>query len=465
MKKNFFYLTLLCGFSVLSCTDKETPQEEVVMNEADQKSYIEQVAIDLAGKMPSKDFEELKSFVFDLSGIYADSSWTQVGDSMMLSYMKCFEKVDEKEGVDTIISHDFYTGAEVIDTSYIIGHVDYYNVALTLSNFTGHYTATDSCWAYEEAGDLQFNFKDNKNNDCVLKLSKEGKEVRMKVGTRTEMVRAVRDANRNSLIWRYFDEYEFFVCVPEKVNITLTRNGNSVTELTVKYDIKNLTEDGFFDLGNSSSIGSLEFTLNNGYKLTYEGKATANDKLSLSYSLSNAAGELISYTISGDPSAVPSIVFSEDFSIRDFAAEVQNDDANIRNAYMCLSVDGKLKMIGKVEDLRAFLEINDSINRNENNEEKYKAFVEEINKHLDLGIYYGNGKTKQASVQAEAYLKDKDEWRKEEYWKTRMVLVFSDGTRTSFEDFFNKKDFTKAIEAFEALEEDYETFIKGDKKK
>ena len=114
MKKNFFYfLTLLCGFSVLSCNDKETPQEEeVVMNEADQKSYIEQVAIDLAGKMPSKDFEELKSFVFDLSGIYADSSWAQVGDSMMLSYMKCFEKVDEKEGIDTIISHHFYTGAD-----------------------------------------------------------------------------------------------------------------------------------------------------------------------------------------------------------------------------------------------------------------------------------------------------------------------------------------------------------------
>ena len=96
------------------------------------------------------------------------------------------------------------------------------------------------------------------------------------------------------------------------------------------------------------------------------------------------------------------------------------------------AVDGALKMIGKVEDLRAFLEINDSINRNERNEEKYKAFVEEANKHLDLGFYYGNGKTKQASIQAEAYLKDKDEWRKEEYWGTRMVLVFTDGTRTSF---------------------------------
>ena len=462
MKKNFFYfLTLLCGFSVLSCNDKETPQEEeVVMNEADQKSYIEQVAIDLAGKMPSKDFEELKSFVFDLSGIYADSSWAQVGDSMMLSYMKCFEKVDEKEGVDTIISHHFYTGSEVIDTSYLSAHVDYYNVALTLSNFTGHYTLTDSCWAFEEAGDLQFNFKDNKNNDCVLKLSKEGKEVRMKVGTRTEMVRAVRAANRNFFTWGYFNEYEFFVCVPEKVNITLTRNDESVTSLTVKTDIKNLTEDGYFDLGNSSSIGSLEFTLNNGYKLTYETKATANDKLALNYSLSNAAGELFSYTISGDPSAIPSIVFNEDFSKREVIREIQQANSNIRNAYMCLSIDNKVKMIGKIADLRALLVIEDSINRNWKNEEKYKAFLEEENKHLDLGLYYGDSQKKQASIEAEAYLKEVDRYG-DENWNTRLVLVFSDSTRTSFEEFFSKKDFTKAIEAFEALDEEYEKFIRG----
>ena len=462
MKKNFFYLTLLCGFSVLSCTDKETPQEEVVMNEADQKSYIEQVAIDLAGKMPSKDFEELKSFVFDLSGIYADSSWTQVGDSMMLSYMKCFEKVDEKEGVDTLISHYFYTGAEVIDTSYFIGHVDYYNVALTLSNFTGHYTATDSCWAYEEAGDLQFNFKDNKNNDCVLKLSKEGKEVRMKIRSESGVV-GQKPGNENLMPTLYFQEAEYYLCVPEKVNIALTRNGNSVTELTVKYDIKNLTEDGYFDLGKSNSIGSVEFSLNNGYKLSYEGKATANDKLSLSYSLSNASGELISFVISGDPSAVPSIVFNEDLSIRDFANEVQHDDANISNGYMCLSFDNRAKMIGKIADLRALLVIEDSINKNWNNEEKYKAFIEEENKHIDLGLYYGNSQKKQASIEAEAYVREV--YFGEEFWGTRMVLVFTDSTRTSFDEFFSKKDFTKAIEAFEALEEDYETFIKGDKKK
>jgi len=425
----------------LSCNDKETPQEEeVVMNEADQKSYIEQVAIDLAGKMPSKDFEELKSFVFDLSGIYADSSWAQVVDTMISSYADCVEK----------------TGSEVVGDKAFT----YYEVALTLSNFTGHFTASDSTWSYTEAEDLQFIFKDNENKDCVLKVTKEGDEVRMKVGTRRNLVRAVRVANRDLIPWFYFDEYEFFVCVPEKVNITLTRNGESVTALTAKFDIKNLTEGGYFDLGNSSSIGSLEFTLNNGYKLTYEGKATANDKLSSSYSLSNAAGELISFTISGDPSAVPSIVFSEDFSIRDFAAEVQNDDANIRNAYMCLSIDNKVKMIGKIADLRALLVIEDSINRNWKNEEKYKAFLEEENKHLDLGLYYGDSQKKQASIEAEAYLKEVDRYG-DENWNTRLVLVFSDSTRTSFEEFFSKKDFTKAIEAFEALDEEYEKFIRG----
>ena len=448
----------------MSCTDKETPQDDVVMNEADQKSYIEEVAIDLASKMPSKDFEELKSFVFDLSGIYADSSWAQVGDSIKASYLNCYTFIGAEEGTDTIISR--YWGYDengrltwFYDTTLANAYIGFYEIALTLSNFTGHFTATERAWSYTEADDLQFSFKDGKQNDCVLKIAKEGKEVRMKAGSSEEMLgyEPGDSSNMPAFYYVYVDNY---LCVPEKVNITLTRNGESVTALTVKSDIKNLTEDGYFDLGNSSSIGSLEFTLNNGYKLTYEGKATANDKLSLSYSLSNAAGELISYTISGDPSAVPSIVFSEDFSIRDFAAEVQNDDANIRNAYMCLSIDEKLKMIGKIEDLRALLVIEDSLNKNWNNEAKYKAFVEEENEHLDLGLYYGNSQKKQASIEAEAYLQEESPFG-EEYWGTRMVLVFTDSTRTSFEEFFSKKDFTKAIEAFEALEKDYATFIGG----
>ena len=66
MKKiSFYILSLLCGFSVLSCDDKETPEEDKVMTEADQKSFIEDVAIDLAGKMPSKDFEEIRDFYYE----------------------------------------------------------------------------------------------------------------------------------------------------------------------------------------------------------------------------------------------------------------------------------------------------------------------------------------------------------------------------------------------------------------
>ena len=465
MKKIPFYiLTLLCGFSVLSCDDKETPEEDKVMTEADQKSFIEDVAIDLAGKMPSKDFEEIRDFYYDLSGIVSDTSWVEVLDSMMTSYMKCISLIEEKDEVDTVFD-GYYDYDEdwnlvwIVDTNLVNVHSRFYEMALTLSNFTGHFTQTDTGWAYVKADDLQFVFKDVKENDCVLKISKEGKEAKMNMGfNESENSDFKPSAGMREVNIEHSDVY---ICVPEKVTLSLGRNGQDVIGVTVKYNINNLTEEGYFDLGKSNTTGGIEFALNNGYKLSFENQATANDKLSLSSSLSNASGELVSFTISGDPSGVPSMVLNEEFSIREFSNEVQNDDANIRNAYMSLSVDGSLKMIGKVEDLRAFLEINDSINRNERNEEKYKAFIEEINQHLDLGIYYGNGKTKQASVQAEAYLKDKDEWTKEERWDIRMVLVFSDGTRTSFDDFFDKDDFTKTIEAFEALEEEYETFING----
>lgn len=465
MKKiSFYILPLLCGLSVISCDDKVTPEEEeVVMNETDQKSFIEEVAIDLAGKVPSKDFEDIKNFAMDLSEITTDQSWAMIGDSMKASYMKCVSLLDEKKEVDTAYYHywayDEYDDIVwYVDTSFIDVSYYYYEIVLTLSNFTGHYTQTDNSWSYTEANDLQFSFKDGKGNDCVLKVAKEGKEAKLRIGPDEYDDFEPEYWMRNVSVYRS----DACICVPEKVTLSLSRGGQNVTELTVKYDINNLTKDGYFDLGKSNTTGGIEFALNNGYKLSVETKATANDKLSLNYSLTKDGGELVSYTISGDPSGVPSIVLNAGLSEREFSSAVQDGNANIKNAYMCASIDGKLKMIGKVEDLRAFLEINDSINNNECNEEKYKAFVEEANKHLDLGFYYGNGKTKQASIEAEAYLKDKDEWRKEEYWGTRMVLVFTDGTRTSFDDFFNEKVFTKAIKAFEALEEDYETFIKGE---
>ena len=456
-----------------SCKDKEATEEDVVMNEAEQKSFIEDVAIDLAGKMSSSDFQDIKDFVLDLSGIYDDPSWAEVGDSMIASYMKCMTLIDEKEQTDTIVSHYWvtydYSPIWIEDTTLINVHSNFYEMTLTLSNFNGHFTQTNTGWAYVKADDLQFIFKDVKEDDCVLSIVKEGKETKMRMGN-NESENSDYDPITGKSEW-VIDRTDVFLCVPEKVTLSLSRNGQNVTELTVKYDINNLTEDGYFDLGKSNSTGGFEFALNNGYKLSFESKVTANEKLSLNYSLSNARGELISYTISGDPSGVPSIVLNEEFSISEFSTEVQNDNANIKNAYMCLSVDSKLKMIGKVKDLRVLLSIDDSLNYNWHDGEKYKAFTEEENKHLDLGLYYGNSKTKQASIQMEAYCEtdtywvgsyDNKQWITEEYWHTRPVLVFTDGTRTSFEDFFNKEDFTKAIKAFEALEEDYETFINGE---
>ena len=166
MKKiSFYILSLLCGFSVLSCDDKETPEEDKVMTEADQKSFIEDVAIDLAGKMPSKDFEEIRDFYYDLSGIVSDTSWIEVADSMMTSYFKCTKFIEEKDGIDTVISgywryDDNWNMYWIEDTSVVDVHFSLYEMALTLSNFTGHFTQTDTGWAYVKADDLQLVFKD-----------------------------------------------------------------------------------------------------------------------------------------------------------------------------------------------------------------------------------------------------------------------------------------------------------------
>ena len=83
---------------------------------------------------------------------------------MMTSYFKCTKFIEEKDGIDTVISgywryDDNWNMYWIEDTSVVDVHFSLYEMALTLSNFTGHFTQTDTGWAYVKADDLQLVFK------------------------------------------------------------------------------------------------------------------------------------------------------------------------------------------------------------------------------------------------------------------------------------------------------------------
>jgi hypothetical protein len=236
----------------------------------------------------------------------------------------------------------------------------------------------------------------------------------------------------------------------------LTQDGKDVVKATFTPKVTNLTEDGLFDVGKTTILMGADFELNNGYKVSFNAEESPNKKLSVSYDLSNATGKLLSYTLSGDPSGIPSYVLDNMADLNELGDTLeQSEDLNVKNLYISFSVLGKAQAIGRISDFWKLVTLSDEMD--DESEEDVKKALAEINKLIDLGLYYNGSTDKQAHVELEAqYRSDTYGGRTEEWWEAIPVMVFSDGARISCEDFFDEDGFSRAIEAFEALEAQYD---------
>ena len=465
MRKISFYFLALASFGMIftSCEDKE----EENLSSDEQKNLIEEVAIELAKDVPAQDFAALKDFYDKLSVAVEALDWTLVEDSMKASYENSFIYAGESSRYDTAHykSEQWYYNDSLgyydvrdVESEYIYRlNYSIYDVALNLSNFTGHYTVqSNMTWKYEEADDLEFIMYEQDGTPCILKLTKEGKEVTMRLPQGREYLHHDRE---DTIDVEYYNAMRYTISIPEKISLNLTNGAYEVVSVIVKPSLNNLDKDGYFDLGKSRLLSTVELKLINGYKVKTEGQYTANDKLSLSSSISNSKGELVSYTVSADPKGVPSILLNENLPSYDFAGLVEDPDANFKNLYVSLSVLEKLQFIGRITGAKEFYAAYTNLN-DVKDEASFKKSVDDFNKVIDLGLYYNGSSKKQASMELEAsYSKYVYEGREHERWQLIPVMVFADGSRVSCEEYFTADNFSRAINAFAQLAVQYQTLF------
>ena len=442
----FLALTFVCSAFILSCDkDKDDVQKDMAADE--QKSFLENVAVEFTQKVPASDFAELKTFAEDISYIFEDYSWSTVGDTLARDYYRCMFHIDY-EYVDSVTDPDyFYYGYEEL-TMMMLG----------LSEFTGHFTAQDSGWVYSESDDLQFDFKDANDKACVLKIAQEGDVTTF----------SVPDIEVEDIDW-YEDYADYYhgmtfisIDIPEKIVVSLTQDGKDMVKATLTPDLSSLDE-GYFDIGKTCLLMGSVFELGNGYKVSFQAEESPNKKISLNCNLSNTTGELIAFTASGDPSGIPSYVL-ENMSDLDMIGDTiqSSEDLNTKNMYISFAVLGKAQIIGRVADYKEMASLISDINESEE-EEEYRAALDKFNSKLDLGLYYNGSTQKEAYLQFELKIQDVEEVERHgEIWETIPVMVFSDGARVSCEEFFDEKGFTKAIDAFDALEAQYDALFNGE---
>lgn len=429
--------------------DAVEPSKDDVMSPADQKEYLETVALEFMDMIPSSDFKDIVELGQYIGETYGSNYyWSDVEDWAG----DAFEATREALGTKTTESQTETWGNYTYKYNYIYTN---YKALLMASNFTGHFTARNGRWVLEEANDLQFIFTDQRNLQCVVKLETSGsikKVYALNIDRRTGS-----DYNSNDYTYisnQYYDRTQCTIGIPEKIVVTMTVAGSQAIKTTVNIDLGSISNDEFDISKGNVSLSALT-ELNNGYKFEVSKIAyTANTNASVSFVISKNGTSLITMGVSADVNSIPSVNLSA-FSSEDYDNDDYDfDNVNGKNAYAKLDILGKVQIQGKLTDVRKFVDYLSEASDHKKDEKNYKSYINQANALADVNLFCNGKDVKQATIKLEPFTNES--WDGRTYWETEPVIYFFDGSSYStFEAFFNEKDFKKTIDTFKKLSSDY----------
>ena len=425
----------------------EEPSKNEAMTPLEQKEYLDVIARGFMDKTPASDFNEISKLCNHISNTYTDNyDWDEVGDWGS----EIFESLKESLGT-TDKEQEKYSWGEY---NYVYTN---YKALVMASNFKGHFKAIGNKWELSKADDLQFIFSDQNGKECVLKLETSGNVKKVFIGNIDEWVDYNYDYSNDYYISNdYYDRTQLTVGVPENIVVTLTQGGSQVVKVTVKLNIGDLSNDKF-DLSKNQLTASTLVELNNGYKFNVSQVAyNGNNKTSVSFDMSKNGESLASVAFSSDISGIPSC--NIDAMVSGNIDEEDFNNSNMKNVYVKLDIMGKLQIQGTLSDVRKFTDYINEADDNDDDEKTFKSYVNQANSLANFNLFYDGKSTKQATVTLEAF--EEESWNGMKYWYMEPMLNFYDGSSYStFDAFFNDKDFKSVIDAFEKLADNYASLI------
>lgn len=440
---------------------------DLPMNSEQQKEYIETVANELMGEMPASDFEGISQFCEDFGGIAGGDVDDWIDDAVngdrddedVAPVVKSIKAAagmakSDKNRTETDVYTDDAGGVHTTISNYI--YTDY-KAFIAASTFTGHFTAVNGRWVKDagSAGDLQFSFKDRAGRDCVMRLETAGNTKNVHLFAEEDYSHSDYQGDYNDWYGNnttttytyYYDNTEYTVAVPERITLTLTQGGNTVMRTEVNVSISELTGEEF-NLSKDNVSFTAVTDLNNGYKANVSQAAyTANSKVAANAELSKNGKSLMTFAVASDISGIPSLNISA-------LGDIDLDDlgnATGKNAVAKVDILGKIQIQGTLSDIRQFIDYLDKAEDNYGIESQYKSYLNQANSLMNIGVYYNNSQTRQASLRLEPFFNEYEYGAvygdKRGYWTNEPVIVFSDGTSYStFDAFFDEDSFKSVID-------------------
>jgi len=461
----YLFVAIVCvGFA--SCGDDENdetsspdipinpvePSKNDAMSSAEQKEYLEKVALDFMDMMPASDFRDISELGKFINENYInDYNWDDVKDWAK----DAFEAAREALGTKTIESETERWGSHTYKYNYIYTN---YKAILFASNFTGHFTARNGRWVHERANDLQFIFNDKRGQQCIIKMETSGTVKKAYLLNVDDWKGYDYDSNDYYEYNDYFDRTQCTIGVPEKTIVTLTQDGNQVIKTTVKIDLGGITNEEF-DISKSNLTFSALVEINNGYKFDVSKVAyTANTNASMAFTMSKNGTAIVAIGVSAEVCDIPSVNVSAFFSECFNEDNYDFDKVNGKKAYVKLDILGKVQIQGSMSDIRKFVEYLTEASDNDTSESAYKSYINQANALADINLFYDGKNVKQAAIKLEAFVDET--WNGRTYWEVEPIIYFYDGSSYStFEAFFNEKDFKKVIDTFKTLTNEYANLV------
>lgn len=306
------------------------------------------------------------------------------------------------------------------------------------ANFVGEFELQQGTWVQTKKGGdhLSFTYYDAQQKKCVLTLKASADATEIHHSVFDEEDEWDIPGNPNVVT-----RYENRIMLPKQIDITATREGVTKGAVSVTSHVKtgkevDLSKDEL-DVTSVVTIGAYKAEVK---KAVYKAGKTAEAKVVFSKN-----GEEL-FTLEGNGNG---------------NITASGEKSEFGQINITMNILGKAKFVYKILDGNLYYNNLDKAYDNDGDESMFKLFVENANKQVDAKLYLDGATSPAAKVYLAPYLAE--EYGPYKYWDYEYWLEFTDGSKYSYEDYFNEKQFKTVSDKINSLIDDFKDLFNFDK--
>lgn len=382
-----------------------------------QKEKLEQVASKMISLCDVDEYEDFMQICAEAVGY---------GSYIFDEYYDFSELEDEWEEM----AEDFFSQEEISDTE------TRYFLYLFLSNIEGTVEFGENKATYKKGSDIKVIFHGEDGDKWEAEITPK-KLKTVYLGEWMDEYYGF-DYDTYEELW-YTDYYNVYVEVPASLSATLKRNGSTVA--AVSFSIEHNFDKNEPEFENAYISFNCEIQIDD-LKLIASKAMIDAEKGKIECKTALYKGDIFIFS--------ESFSANVDYELDEYEAIVEGGAVEFKT-----NILGEIQIEGKCTDLARIAELSDS---DIESEKELERVTDIMNSLIDIRLYYDGTSTEQASIELEPMM-EIDEYYGDSYYWSEPVIVFNDGSRYLFYEYFDEDSFSFLISKFERMVEEYEALF------